>query len=255
MRSSCKQPGLLGPAGLSGRPIARRHSVKPCAAVLAAGIWIAWHAQPARAELPPIDDLSTRVAEAKASEMAALRNYTVLRHYVLTTEQAGQRAEMTVRVTYTAETGKRFEVVSERGSNFIERRVFHKLLEEEEEAARRNLRVTPENYIFRLEGKQMVDGRHCYVVSITPRVRNRFLVRGRAWVDAEDFSIVQVEGAPVGSNSFWIRDTHMVQRCRKVDGFWLPSVVNSTADIRVFGTAHLTIESRDYRINCGAASN
>ncbi len=203
----------------------------------------------AGAEMPALEDVSARVADAKARENAALRNYTVLRHYVLTTDRAGDVAEMMVRLSFTSGGGKRFEVLWERGGNTIRGRVFRKLLEAEEEASRQDLGLTPDNYTLRLEGSNVIDGRRCYVVRLLPKTHNRFLLRGRAWVDAQDFSVVQVEGTPAASSSFWIRSTHVVQHYGKVDGFWLPTLVTSTADVRIFGTARLSIRSEDYSIN------
>jgi hypothetical protein len=200
-----------------------------------------------RSDAPLLQQVAARLAQTKSQEAAGVHNYTVLRHYVLTTD--GHSAEMMVRLTYTCPGRKKFETVWERGSNFIQRRVFHKLLEAEEDAARQDVRVTPENYDLRLEGVEDRDGRRCYVIRLTPRVHKKYLVRGRAWVDAADFAVVRVEGEPEETGSFWIRSTRMVQEYRKVGRFWLPAVNSSDSLVRIFGPAHLTIESLDYQVN------
>jgi hypothetical protein len=61
--------------------------------------------------------------------------------------------------------------------------------------------------------------------------------------------VVRVEGEPVDTDSFWIKSTHMVQRYRKVGGFWLPGSNESDSEVRIFGRAHLSIENLDYNIN------
>jgi len=202
----------------------------------------------ARAELADLQQVSLRMAETMSRESAALRNYTVLRHYVLTTSTAGHSAEMLVRVTYAHPGEKNFEVLWERGSGAIQKRVFHKLLDAEKAASRLDARITPENYKFHLRGNDTVNGRPCYVIQIEPRVQRKYLVRGRIWVDVQDFAVVRVEGEPVDGN-FWIKSTHLVQQYRKVGNFWLPAVNESDTEVRIFGGAHLLIENLEYRIN------
>jgi len=203
----------------------------------------------ARAEMPAIQQVSARMAETKSQEAAAIRNYTVLRHYSLSVPHAAHVGEMMVRLTYTYPGHKKFEVLWERGTNAIQKRVFRKLLTAEEDASHFDTRVTADNYNFRLEGAETLDGQRCYVLGITPRVTGKYLLRGRAWVDATDFAVVRVEGEPVNDGSFWIRNTHVAQRYRKVGRFWLPAVNKADSDVRIFGQARLTIESLDYQIS------
>lgn len=202
----------------------------------------------AGADMPPIQEVSARMAQTKSQESSTIRNYTVLRHYSLTTPRAGHVAEMMVRLNYTSPGQKTFEILWERGSNAIQKRVFKKLLTAEEDASRMDTRVTADNYKFRLEGMETLNGRQCYVLGITPKAASKYLLRGKAWVDATDFAVVRVEGQPVDDGSFWIRNTHVAQQYRKVAGFWLPAVNKADSDVRIFGAAHLTIESLDYEI-------
>ena len=99
-----------------------------------------------------------------------------------------------------------------------------------------------------------MNGRRCYVLRITPKAQGKYLIRGRIWVDAEDFAVVRVEGEPAEGH-FWIRSTHLVQRYRKVEKYWLPAVNESDSDVRIFGRAHLTIENLEYQINHYDAEN
>jgi len=206
-------------------------------------------ASAARAEMPAIQQVSARMAETKSQESARVRNYTVLRHYSLAVPHAAHVAEMMVRLTYSYPGHKKFDVLWERGANSIQKRVLRKLLIAEEDSSRFDTRVTADNYVFRLEGEETVEGRLCYVLRLKPKVSNKYLLRGRAWVDAVDFAIVRVEGTPVDDGSFWIRNTRVAQRYKKVAGFWLPAVNKADSEVRIFGPAHLTIESLDYQIS------
>jgi hypothetical protein len=202
----------------------------------------------AHAELADVQHVSARMAEASSRDNAALRNYTVLRHYALTTSTAGHSAEMLVRVNYSKPGGKAFEVLWERGSSAVHKRVFRKLLEAEKDAARTEAGITPENYEFHMLGTQLLDQRLCYVMEIVPRASRKYLLRGRIWVDAQDFAVVRVEGEPT-EGSFWIKSTHLVQHYRKVGNFWLPAVNESDTEVRIFGRAHLSIENLEYQVN------
>jgi outer membrane lipoprotein-sorting protein len=205
----------------------------------------------APAEMLPgisIQHISARMAETKSAESAEVRNYTVLRHYTLSTSHSGHVAEMMVRMTYTYPGHKSFEVMWERGSNVVQKRVFHRLLNAEEDASHFNTRVTAENYDFRLQGTETVEGRRCYVLQLTPKSKGKYLIRGKAWVDAKDFAVVKVEGEPVDDGSFWIRNSHIVQQYKKIGRFWMPAVNRADSEVRLFGQAHLTIENLDYQI-------
>jgi hypothetical protein len=71
-------------------------------------------------------------------------------------------------------------------------------------------------------------------------------VKGRVWVDAEDFAMVQIEGKPAKSPSFWIKSTSFVHRYEKCGPFWFPVSNHSTSDARLFGATEVTIEYFDY---------
>src|SRR4051794_38648320 len=194
-------------------------------------------------EVPAIQQVCERMAQTKSQEAVSIRNYTVIRHYRLAVPHAGHVAEMMVRLTYAYPGHKKFEVLWERGSNSIQKRVFKKLLTAEEDASRFDTRVTADNYNFQMEGVETVNGRKCYVLRIEPRGHGKYLLRGKAWVDAVDYAVVRVEGEPVEDGSFWIRNTHVAQVYKKVAGFWLPAENKADTEVRLFGTAHLTIES------------
>src|SRR5438128_2226188 len=102
----------------------------------------------APAQMPPVHQVSARMAATRARAASEIRGYTVLRRYTLTTGRGEHSTEMTARLTYTWPSHKRFEIISERGSNAVQKRVFHRLLKAEEDATRHDARLTPENYDF-----------------------------------------------------------------------------------------------------------
>lgn len=203
--------------------------------------------------VPGASDVVARMVQAESRRTAALSGYSGMRRYSLENKRFNKRAEISVRVTCTSTGAKSFSVVAESGSRFIRDRIIRKMIEAETEASqageRAQTRILPQNYDFRLLGTEVAGGRRSYVLEVLPKTQNRFLVRGRIWVDAEDYAIAKVEGHPAKTPSFWTRDVQIVQRYTKVGPFWLPLLNHSRADVRVFGRTELTIEYFGYALN------
>jgi len=162
------------------------------------------------------------------------------------------RAEMVVDVKYRAPGTKDFTIRSSTGSKLIIDKVFKKLLQAEEDAlaadAQRGTALNCENYDFRLAGYEGSQSRSMYVLVVEPRTKNKYLFRGRIWVDAEDFAVVRVEAEPAKNPSFWTKDSQIEQSYVKVSDFWLPERNRSISSIRVGGRAELTIDYKNYKI-------
>lgn len=161
-------------------------------------------------------------------------------------------AEMVVNVKYRSPGTKEFTVQSASGSKLIIDKVFKKLLEAEKEAlaedVQRRSALTDDNYRFTLAGHESGQSGAMYVLAVEPRTKDKFLYRGRIWVDAEDFAVVRLEAAPAKAPSFWTKKAAIVQVYKKVGDFWLPAQNRSVSAIRLGGQAELTIDYKDYEI-------
>jgi len=201
-----------------------------------------------------LEELLARMAEKDQGRAATLQDYSSLRRYALDNKRFHTTAEMTVRMTWRHPGDKSFEVLSEQGSSTVRKRVLRKMLDAELEAAARearsHTRISPINYTFTLAGSAVDEhGRSCYLLDIAPKTPNRFLTRGRIWVDAEELAIVRIEGSPAQSPSFWVRSTTFVHRYERLGDHWLPVSNHSATEARVFGHTEVTIEYSGYRIN------
>jgi hypothetical protein len=168
-------------------------------------------------------------------------------------------AEMVVGVRYKSPETKEFIILSETGSKLLIERVFKKLLQSEKEALVEEnpsrTALNRDNYKFAQVGYESTPTGSLYILSVEPRTKNKFLYRGRIWVDAKDFAVVYLQGEPAKNPSFWTKDTKIEQTYAKVSDFWFPALNRSTTSIRLGGRAYLTIEYNDYRTTAAPPLN
>jgi hypothetical protein len=201
-----------------------------------------------------LDQVLVRLQERNAQRAAALQEFEGTRVYRMQYRgfPSDRDAEMVVKVKFHAPNSKDFTVVSETGSQFVIDHIFKKLLEGEKEASRDDNRhdtaLTRDNYDFQLAGFESDSAGGRYVLNLIPRTKNKFLYRGRIWVDAKDFAVVRIEGEPAKNPSFWIKKTDIAHSYKKVGDFWLPAENRTESFIRLGGKATLSIEYRDYKI-------
>lgn len=201
-----------------------------------------------------LDQVVTRLEKQNAQRTAALEEFESTRTYRLQYHGFFKdgAAEMVVKVRFVAPESKEFTIISESGSKFVLDHIFKKLLEGEQEASRGENRsataLTSDNYRFELTGYESTPERDCYVLKLLPKTKNRFLYRGKIWVDAKDFAVVRIEGQPEKNPSMWISKTDFEHKYTKVSDFWLPSENRTETSIRFGGRSSLSIEYQDYRI-------
>jgi hypothetical protein len=209
-----------------------------------------------KANDPPmlsVDAIVEKIMAANARRSAELRGFQGKRKYELQYHSflGGRDASMDVLATYSAPDQRSFSVISQSGSKLLLNRVLLKLLESEKEAFehRKQVELSPENYKFELVGMDgTTTGNPCYVLTVKPHKDNKFLYAGKIWIDAHDFAVVRMEGAPAKSPSFWVRDTQIDSQWQKVGNFWFIAHNHSVSHIRMGGVATLTIDYGDYQI-------
>ena len=153
------------------------------------------------------DEVIARVIEMNGVRAKALENYSSIRTYHLECHcLSHKKADMLVRVDYRAPNKKDFTILSESGSASVRNEVFKKLLEAEQESTQpenqQRSAITSDNYTFTLVDYQRTNAGDFYVLDAQPRTKNKFLLRGRIWVDGKDFAITRVEGEPAVNPSW-----------------------------------------------------
>ena len=95
----------------------------------------------------------------------------------------------------------------------------------------------------------------CYVLQLTPKRQAAELIRGKAWVDANDFTMRRMEGAPAKSPSMWIKNLTVTINYGDVSGIRVTTSTKAVADVRFAGTHVLTSKEIDLRLSSVNARN
>ena len=109
--------------------------------------------------------------------------------------------------------------------------------------------ISRANYDFRFLREEEVNGHHCYVLELLPRRKARNLLRGNIWVDANTYLIHRVEGEPVKSSSWWLRDVRIVLLFGYVGEMWMQTSSESTANVRIVGPYKMISQDVSYHID------
>lgn len=200
-----------------------------------------------------LDELLGRMQRSDSARAEALAHYKATRRYVLTNDRFSKRAEILAKIDYRHPGEKRFDVVSETGPGVLRNRVLRKMIESESEGSRPDklnlTRINTANYTLRLLPAEMVDGREMFVLDLQPRSGSPYLIRGKAWVDAEEYAVVKMEGTLAKNPSFWTRETRIIARYGKFGDFWLPLSHHSSTDARFFGNTEVVMNCYDYELS------
>jgi hypothetical protein len=196
------------------------------------------------------------VDAAVKARLDGIASYTVTEHYAVYrgADEFHPAAEMTVKTTYNGETGKSYAILSRSGSAVLQKLVLNSILENEkrinEPGVREGSWLTSANYEMKLMpgGPERLNGRDCFVLSISPRHKAPNLVIGTIWVDLRDESIVQIKGTASKSVSSFTGPTDLMRQYTMIDGFAEATHARAVSDGFLFGKTVVTIDYSGYKI-------
>ncbi len=205
---------------------------------------------------PSSDEILARLEIANTSRRVLLKEYSGSRQYTLQNQRFSKQAAVAVLMNYRQAEGERYTVLTRSGSDKLNG-IIDKVLASEAEASLPpgNVRhqITSANYRARLLGTEVAAGRSCYVLDLSPRLKNRFLIVGRAWVDAATYAVVRVEGRFAASISILLGAPRIREEFIEVHGFWLPGHVQSVTSSLLLGPTELDILFSNYQLGQDAA--
>jgi hypothetical protein len=156
---------------------------------------------------------------------------------------------MRVETTLTPTGRFSWNVIDEGGSDRTREKVFRAVLETEAEAWRDGegdqAALTPTNYVFRPLPPTSAGE---VQIRLEPRRKDHRLVDGVLTVSPDGYPI-RLEGKLAKSPSFWVKSIHVVKRYGRFAGVALPTVMESTADIRFVGKSSFTMRYSYQEVN------
>lgn len=214
-----------------------------CSALLAAS------AGPGMHPLFSPEDALARMEQKSAQRQEALLSYQARRRYLVAHGLLGKPAFLLVQEHYMAPEEKQFRVLERSGPEAVEKRVFQRLLKAERDAARSPARQTVElcrrNYRFAFQ--RYDPAAQAYVFQVEPRNSSPYALRGKIWVDAQEYAVQRIEGEPARDHSIFIHQSRFVREFAKFGDFWFPIRHRSEAELFLFGRATLEIDFFDYQ--------
>ena len=210
-----------------------------------------------QAQTPDLATIVQRVEQAQTAIHDSTRPYQVTRQYLFYQGNDKPQADSAVvaDISFYPPDSKQFEIVNASGGGRGQH-VVKKVLEHESEMAGdwRKTAITSENYNFKFLGEETRNGHHRYILGLEPRRKAKELLEGKAWVDATDYRILQIQGEPAKSPSFWIKKLDVTLYFSEVEGMWLQTAIRAVADVRMFGRNILSERDLNYRVGAQSAA-
>jgi hypothetical protein len=157
---------------------------------------------------------------------------------------SGQRAWLDVQTEFSPASGFVYNVTAEGGSGYIRGRILRSLLEEEQMLLARGgaaaVALSLDNYEFTPEG---LNDEGFAVVHMRPLRKDRSLIAGRMFLTG-DGDLVRIEGRLAKTPSFWVTRVNVVRSYRRINGVLMPVSLETTAQLRLLGSAALRMTYR-----------
>jgi hypothetical protein len=199
----------------------------------------------------PTENIIARMARAQEENHARFRPYIVTRDYKLYGEETiAPTSQIIAELTFVPPYLKSYVIRHINGTRMGER-IVRRMLEGQIAFAKDSgsTDISQENYDFRFVREEDMNGHHCYVLELLPRRKDKNLLRGNIWVDAKTYLLHRVEGEPVKSSSWWLRDVRIVLLFGNVGEMWLQTSSKGTANVRIAGPSTMISQDVSYEID------
>src|SRR5207302_1959342 len=200
-------------------------------------------------ERPDLSTLIKRITEAQLENRNRVKPYSVTREYkVFAADAMRPRTEVVAKVNFLPPNVKSYDIDQSTGG--MGENIIRHILDHEVDATRdpRTMLVNDQNYTFALAGEDTLEGSPCYKLRITPRHERKDLLKATIWVNKDSYHIVRMEGQPVKSPSFWVKDVYLVLEFDEVAGMWLQTATHAMAHLRFGGEYKITSQDIGYDV-------
>jgi hypothetical protein len=201
-----------------------------------------------------VDDRISRADAVIRARFANILRYTVTEHYAVYRNGASTpSAERTVQATYEKSKGTHYMTISQSGASIWQSEVIEPSLASDQHindpTTRQQLMLTTDNYEFRVEPATMpVRGQDCFQLNVKARKPSAYLINGNAWVNAETYRLVRVQGTQSKSLSLWAGTPLITRDFIDVNGFAMVTQERIEAHTVLVGRTVEEIDYRDYKV-------
>ncbi len=211
---------------------------------------VAWAS--AQSESPLLtENIIAHMAQAGERNHAHFRPYVVTVNYKLFgKESEAPTSEVIAELTFVPPYLKSYAIRNVNGPHMGER-IVRRMLEGQMAFAKDSgsTDISRVNYDFRFIREDDVNGHHFYVLELLPRRNAKNLLHGNIWVDANTYLLHRVEGEPVKSSSWWLRDVRIVLLFGYIGEMWMQTSSENTADVRIVGQYKMISQDVSYQID------
>jgi len=186
---------------------------------------------------PDLDPILRHIEDAQHQNPGQSRPYAVTREYkVFRGNDRRPTSEVVAQIDFVPPDVKTYKIVQTSG-NSLGAKIVRELLSSETSSTRKehSTEISRANYDFVFLRQQNFGHVPEYIFSISPKRKDKYLLRGQIWVDANSFRIRQIEGVPARSPSFWLKDLHITLQYGELGGVWVPVTYGAIAEIRILG--------------------
>jgi outer membrane lipoprotein-sorting protein len=200
---------------------------------------------------PTIEAIIADMAQARAENQARFRSYVVTRDYKLFgKEKAKTKVHLMADISFVPPASKKYSIQKADGAGFGATIVQRMLMSEVEIAKNyTSTDFSADNYDFRFIHEGNIGGQRCYVLELFPKRKNKNLLYGKIWVDADTYLPRHIEGEPVKPPSWWLRSLRIELDYSEVGGMWLQTALEATAIVRILGPHTMIARDVKYQLS------
>jgi hypothetical protein len=144
----------------------------------------------------------------------------------------------------------RYEIASERGSEYIRTKVLKTMLAREQELVSKGesgrADITSDNYLFEEPHRPAGDFRY---VLLKPKRKDMLLVNGRLVLNPDGTELLRVEGTLSKNPSFWTSRVTIIREFARLEGVRVPVSTATVAKLKFAGEAELDVRYEYQTIN------
>lgn len=200
--------------------------------------------------VPTADTIMASMAQARAENRARLRPYIVTRNYKLFGKEGSKpKSEVIADVAFVPPDSKKY-TIQETNGNGLGAMIVRRMLANEAEVTKDYVAtdLSTDNYDFRFIREADVGGQRCYVLELLPKRKEKHLLQGDIWVDANTYLLRRFEGELAKTPSWWVRDVSVTFVYGEVGGMWLQTASEAVANVRILGRSTMVSRDVKYRI-------